>query len=34
MKESQTIGEFMLMVFGKFFKQYFDNLSSEVDEEI
>lgn len=34
MKETQTVGEFLLMVFGKFFKTYFDNLSSGIDQEI
>lgn len=33
MKETQNIGEFLLMVFGKFFKQYFENLSSRVEKQ-
>lgn len=32
MKEAQIIGEFVLMVFGKFFKEFFENLSSEIDQ--
>lgn len=33
MKETQTIGEFLLMVFGKFFKQYFESLSTRIEKQ-
>lgn len=34
MKETQTIGEFLLMVFSKFFKEYFDHSTNKIDNEI